>query len=285
MIYRYLISSRAYVCKHFFINFFTTLSTSWVQTNRINIWLSLLSLALAFQCHNLIYLVNSYVDYINKVDDRLKSKDRTLFDYIDINTLLDYIKHTLLSIFCILMVVCYFYQWSTSKVIIQFVVFQLICASTYTHGKYIGVGQLIFGVFHWSFMSLYYFSATGNLVICNSKEPITYYSISVSIAILQALHGNYHRDFETDSKANIKTLAILLGKENSLYFYTGVFITYCLYSIVLINRLKNPLFISLLVRASYGETQMLNMKTIRIYYLSYYLMIISILLGGKKVII
>eukprot|EP01132_Coremiostelium_polycephalum_P000783 gene783-974_t len=169
-------------------------------------------------------LVNSYFDFINKIDDSSHSKDRTMFDYgLTKSELLNFIRFSFVA-YIVSFYLLYLnlpeelrhqvFYWN----LVPYFSMATFIALSYTcppfQFKYHGLGEMcaLFG--YGSIMPLFYYTQTFEL-----NWKIFGFSIPYILACISFIHANNLRDLEVDKKIKIKTLAMILGKTNSRYFY------------------------------------------------------------------
>eukprot|EP00929_Paragymnodinium_shiwhaense_P086306 TRINITY_DN46824_c0_g1_i1.p1 TRINITY_DN46824_c0_g1~~TRINITY_DN46824_c0_g1_i1.p1 ORF type:complete len:523 (-),score=101.57 TRINITY_DN46824_c0_g1_i1:350-1918(-) len=164
-------------------------------------------------------LVNSYRDFEKGIDTKESAGDRTLVDGLVSPTMLKG-----LAAFCLVWWMSFFMWslWSTEfhSVVLGTAAMGTLIALGYTAGpaplKYIGLGDA--AVFFCFGPGLIAYSS---VVLVGSMQWQTLaFSAPVSLYVVATLHANNYRDIETDSRAGIKTVAILLGPPLALHYYT-----------------------------------------------------------------
>lgn len=183
-------------------------------------------------------IVNTYYDYVKGIDDR-KSDDRTLVDHIlskDEVVSLGVMLYTLGCVGFIALVMI-----SPAKIEhLALVYFGGLSSSfLYTGGiglKYIALGDLIYLVIFGPLSVLFAFvSETGNM-----EWATIYYAIPLALNTEAILHSNNTRDLESDSKAGIVTLAILIGGAASRVLYA--FLLFTPYIAFVVFAMRNSLW-------------------------------------------
>ncbi|KAJ2945761.1 hypothetical protein O0L34_g603 [Tuta absoluta] len=187
-------------------------------------WITLLlTICTVLPVHGAGNVVNTYFDFVKGIDNR-KSDDRTLVDHIlsiDEVVSLGAILYMAGCAFFVPLVVS-----SPARMEhLALVYFGGLSSSfLYTGGiglKYIALGDIlalvIFGPVSVVFAFL---SQTGRV-----DWPIIYYTIPLALNTEAILHSNNTRDLETDSKAEIVTLAILIGTTASYLLYAFLLFT------------------------------------------------------------
>lgn len=162
-------------------------------------------------------LVNTYYDYMKGVDTK-SSDDRTLVDNMlkpeQVVTLASYLYA--LGIICVLLLMIFSKAHGTQLAIIYFGGF--FVSFSYTGGlglKYHALGDVVFIVVFGPLVVLVSFMIQIGVF---SLLPLV---LSIPLAFLSeaVCHSNNTRDMEADKKTNIRTLAILVGKEISYFLY------------------------------------------------------------------
>lgn len=187
-------------------------------------WLILLlTLFTVISVHGAGNVVNTYFDYIKGIDSG-KSDDRTLVDHIlskdEIVTLGAMLYAAGCFGFIILVAV------SPAKMEhLAFVYFGGLSSSfLYTGGigfKYIALGDVVFLIIFGPISVLFAFmSQTGHV-----EWATIYYAIPLALNTEAILHSNNTRDLESDSRAGIVTLAILIGQTASHVLYAFLLFT------------------------------------------------------------
>jgi menadiol prenyltransferase len=133
----------------------------------------------------------------------------------------------------------------------------------YTGGiglKYIALGDLIILIIFGPISVIFaYMSQTGTI-----NWALIYYAIPLAMNTEAILHSNNSRDLESDKKAGIITLAILIGRSASHVLYA--FLLFTPYIIFFVMSLKSSLWFSLplitLPQAFKIEKQFRNVSTI-----------------------
>lgn len=193
------------------------------QSVEFNWIIVLLILVTVISVHGAGNIVNTYYDYVKGVDDR-KSDDRTLVDHIltkDEVVSLGVMLYTLGCIGFILLVMI-----SPARIEhLALVYFGGLSSSfLYTGGiglKYIALGDVLILVIFGPLSVLFaYVSETGYM-----EWATIYYAIPLALNTEAILHSNNTRDLESDSKAGIVTLAILIGATASHVLYAFLLFT------------------------------------------------------------
>ncbi|XP_050677063.1 ubiA prenyltransferase domain-containing protein 1 homolog [Leptidea sinapis] len=187
-------------------------------------WVTLmLTLCTIIPVHGAGNVVNTYFDFVKGIDNR-KSDDRTLVDHllsIDEVVSLGAILYMSGCVFFVLLVIVSPAQMEH----LALVYFGGLSSSfLYTGGiglKYIALGDIIYLVIFGPVSVVFAFLAqTGRVV-----WPIFCYAIPLALNTEAILHSNNTRDLEADSKAEIVTLAILIGKTASHLLYAFLLFT------------------------------------------------------------
>ncbi|XP_065890129.1 ubiA prenyltransferase domain-containing protein 1-like [Dysidea avara] len=159
-------------------------------------------------------LVNTYYDYMGGVDTKL-SDDRTLVDsMLKPEQVVNFASCLYaLGIICVLLLMVFSNAHGTQLAIMYFGGF--LVSFSYTGLKYHALGDVVFIVVFGPFVVLVSFMIQIGIF---SFLPLV---LSVPLAFFSeaVFHSNNTRDMEADKKANITTLAILVGKEISYFLY------------------------------------------------------------------
>jgi len=164
-------------------------------------------------------LVNSYKDFERGIDVKETAGDRTLVD--------DLVSKRTLLVMGVCCLACWlsFFAWSVVSTGFNVVVLSLACLGTllaigYTAGpaplKYLGLGDLVV------------FLCFGPAVIAYSCAVLTgsvhqeaiVLTLPVTLFVVATLHANNYRDIEADGRTGARTVAIMLGKQASLHYYS-----------------------------------------------------------------
>ncbi|XP_065217459.1 ubiA prenyltransferase domain-containing protein 1 homolog [Planococcus citri] len=187
-------------------------------------WIIMILTALTVLCvHGAGNLVNTYYDYVRGIDGR-NSDDRTLVDHI----LSEKEVVPLGAILYLVGSITFFLLAALSPAKVEHLAGPFFCGLSisflYTGGfglKYIALGDLIFVIVFGPASVLFaYVSQTGKF----NWEPI-YYALPLALNTEAILHSNNTRDLESDSKAGIVTLAILIGRTMSHVLYAFLLFT------------------------------------------------------------
>lgn len=208
-------------------------------------WIILLLTALTVLCvHCAGNLVNTFYDYLRGIDGR-NSDDRTLVDHI----LSEREVVPLGAFFYLIGSIVFFLLAALSPAKVEHLAITYFCGLSisflYTGGlglKYIALGDLIFVIVFGPASVLFsYLSQSGRF----NWEPI-YYAIPLALNTEAILHSNNTRDLESDSKAGIVTVAILIGRTASHILYAFLLFTpYIMFVVASIRCSKTfllPLF-------------------------------------------
>ena len=183
--------------------------------------------------HLLANGLNTYYDYLNKVDDK-NSDDRGLIDkYIDIYTLSNVLKTMLSVMLCLFAVVINNSTQNTLSKILIISIPLIFMTIFYTFNifsiKYLGRGfgeMAIFLCFGPLLMEGVSVILTGDY-----DFDIFIMSLPIGLSAVNILHANNVRDLKTDLNSGIKTLAYYLDEYN-YSFYKYIYIISYLIPIV-----------------------------------------------------
>lgn len=191
---------------------------AYKSTGDFSISVFLVTCLSALSVHAAGNLVNTYFDYLKGIDSKKTSDDRTLVD----NVLPPAVVSNLGALFYIVGCLGCFILTIISPAKMEHLALMyfggLSSSFLYTGGlglKYIALGDLlIFLTFGPLTVMFSYLSQSGQL----SMMPILY-ALPLALNTESILHANNTRDMESDRKAGIVTMAILLGKTGSYFFF------------------------------------------------------------------
>lgn len=187
-------------------------------------WLTLLvTLCTIVPVHGAGNVVNTYFDFVKGIDNR-KSDDRTLVDHIlSIDEVVS-LGALLYFVGCAFFVPLVILSPARMEHLALVYFGGLSSSFLYTGGiglKYIALGDIVVLVIFGPLSVVFAFLAQTGRV----DWPIIYYAIPLALNTEAILHSNNTRDLETDSKAEIVTLAILIGRTASLLLYAFLLFT------------------------------------------------------------
>ncbi len=212
-------------------------------------WVIMLLTALTvLLVHGAGNLVNTYYDYVRGIDGR-NSDDRTLVDHI-------LSKEEVVGLGGILYtlgVITFFVLAGLSPAKVEHLAIPFFCGLSisflYTGGfgfKYIALGDVIFVIVFGPASVLFaYLSQTGKF----NWEPF-YYALPLALNTEAILHSNNTRDLESDSKAGIVTLAIVIGRTASHILYAFLMFTPYIIFVVAAVRCRYTFLLPLLTMKS-----------------------------------
>ena len=219
---------------------------------QFNVGLFLVTVISIVSIHAAGNLVNTYYDYMKGVDTK-SSDDRTLVDNMlqpeQVVTLASYLYA--LGIICVLLLMVFSKAHGTQLAIIYFGGFFVSFAYTGGLGlKYHALGDVVFIVVFGPLVVLVSFMIQIGIF---SLLPL---ALSIPLALLSeaVLHSNNTRDMEADKKTNIRTLALLVGKEISYFLYA--FFIFMPYMIFIYWGVNYSLFLMLPVLTLPGALQL-----------------------------
>lgn len=199
-------------------------------------WVSLVLTVFTVLCvHGAGNVVNTYFDYVKGVDSRQKSDDRILVDHLLSKDELVSLGAFLYAAGCLGFVLLA--AISPAKMEHLAIVYfgGLSSSFLYTGGiglKYIALGDVLILVIFGPISVLFAFMAqTGHI-----KLGIIYYAIPLALNTEAILHSNNTRDTESDKRAGIVTLAILIGHTASHVLYA--FLLFTPYIIIVVLALR-----------------------------------------------
>ncbi|KAN0027206.1 hypothetical protein ACTFIU_009893 [Dictyostelium citrinum] len=211
--------------------------------------------------NNIGFLMNSYLDYIYKVDS-VTSVDKTLFNVTSTKSILNYIIFSILMVvllvFLIIPLTITDLDNQVYKMIIITSIISLTMGLIYNYFKYIALGSFAVSFLYFlTYMIAFNVnSKCSSLYQTDFFNPVNLYAMYSIFAGFQINHGNNHRDYDEDKKAGIFTLSILLV----------LFII--------------PKIIKLWVSTNKGNTILLNAKASDIHLTACPLIVFSILMSS-----
>ncbi|XP_066297069.1 ubiA prenyltransferase domain-containing protein 1-like [Branchiostoma lanceolatum] len=182
-------------------------------------------------------LVNTYYDFMKGIDNK-KSDDRTLVDHIlEPNSVVG-LGATLYCIGCGCFVLLVHFSPLSMQHLALLYFGGLSGSFLYTGGmglKYVALGDVVILITFGPLAVLFAYSVhVGKLTL----SPLLY-AIPLALNTEAILHSNNARDMETDKKAKVVTLAILLGQTGSYALYALLLFTpYILFAILATNFSK-----------------------------------------------
>lgn len=181
-------------------------------------WISLILIVYTVLCvHCAGNVVNTYYDYIKGVDSR-KSDDRILVDQLLSKDELVSLGQCLYAAGCVGFIVLTAISPAKTEHLALVYFGGLSCSFLYTGGigfKYIALGDVLILVIFGPVSVLFAFMAQTGYV----KVGTIFYAIPLALNTEAILHSNNTRDMESDKKAGIVTLAILIGHTVSHILY------------------------------------------------------------------
>ncbi|XP_035739142.1 ubiA prenyltransferase domain-containing protein 1 homolog [Vespa mandarinia] len=198
-------------------------------------WISLiLTLYTVISVHGAGNVVNTYFDYIKGVDSR-KSDDRILVDQLLSKDELVSLGALLYAAGCIGFVLLTTISPAKMEHLALVYFGGLSSSFLYTGGiglKYIALGDVLILVIFGPISVLFAFMAQTGYV----ELGTIYYAIPLALNTEAILHSNNTRDLESDKRAGIVTLAILIGYTASHVLYSFLLFTPYITLVVLALR-------------------------------------------------
>ncbi|XP_012062213.1 PREDICTED: ubiA prenyltransferase domain-containing protein 1 homolog [Atta cephalotes] len=187
-------------------------------------WISLcLTVLIVFCVHGAGNVVNTYFDYVKGVDSR-KSDDRILVDELLSKDELVTLGAFLYAAGCLGFVLLAVLSPAKMEHLALVYFGGLSSSFLYTGGiglKYIALGDVLILVIFGPISVLFAFMAQTGYV----ELGTIYYAIPLALNTEAILHSNNTRDMESDEKAGIVTLAILIGYTASYVLYAFLLFT------------------------------------------------------------
>lgn len=197
--------------------------------------ISLLLTILIVSCvHGAGNVVNTYFDYVKGVDSR-KSDDRILVDHLLSKDKLVSLGAFLYALGCLGFVLLAAISPAKMEHLALVYFGGLSSSFLYTGGiglKYIALGDVLILIIFGPISVLFAFMAQTGYV----ELGTIYYAIPFALNTEAILHSNNTRDMESDKKAGIVTLAILIGHTASHVLYAFLLFTPYIILIVLAFR-------------------------------------------------
>lgn len=198
-------------------------------------WISFILTLYTVVCvHGAGNVVNTYFDYIKGVDSR-KSEDRILVDQLLSKDELVSLGALLYAAGCLGFVILTTISPAKMEHLALVYFGGLSSSFLYTGGiglKYIALGDVLILVIFGPISVLFAFMAQTGYV----ELGTIYYAIPLALNTEAILHSNNTRDLESDKKAGIVTLAILLGHTVSRVLYAFLLFTPYITLVVLALR-------------------------------------------------
>uniref|UniRef100_A0A146KYU0 UbiA prenyltransferase domain-containing protein 1 n=2 Tax=Lygus hesperus TaxID=30085 RepID=A0A146KYU0_LYGHE len=187
-------------------------------------WIILvLTLLTVMSVHCAGNVVNTYYDYVKGIDNR-KSDDRTLVDHILSIDEVVTLGVMLYALGCVGFVVLAAMSPARMEHLALVYFGGLSSSFLYTGGiglKYIALGDVLVLVIFGPISVLFaYMSQTGSL-----QWATMFFAIPLALNTEAILHSNNTRDLDSDSRAGIVTLAILIGHTASHILYAFLLFT------------------------------------------------------------
>ncbi|XP_071571941.1 ubiA prenyltransferase domain-containing protein 1 homolog [Temnothorax nylanderi] len=194
----------------------------------------LLTVCIVLCVHGAGNVVNTYFDYVKGVDSR-KSDDRILVDELLSKDSLVRLGESLYALGCLGFVLLAIISPAKMEHLALVYFGGLSSSFLYTGGigfKYIALGDVLILVIFGPISVLFAFMAQTGYV----ELGTIYYAIPLALNTEAILHSNNTRDMESDKKAGIVTLAILIGRTASHVLYAFLLFTPYIILIVLAFR-------------------------------------------------
>lgn len=178
----------------------------------------LVTLLTALSVHGAGNLVNTYYDYVKGIDSQKGSEDRTLVDHILSQDEVVTLGATLYGVGCAGFIVLAAISPARMEHLALVYFGGLSSSFLYTGGiglKYIALGDVLILIIFGPVTLLFSFLAqTG----CFDWGAM-YYAVPLALNTEAILHSNNTRDMDSDARAGIVTLAILVGDTASHVLY------------------------------------------------------------------
>lgn len=197
-------------------------------TSEFSLIILVLTLLTVISVHGAGNLVNTYFDYVKGIDNR-KSDDRILVDHILSKDEVVTLGAMLYAFGCFGFIILAALSPARMEHLALVYFGGLSSSFLYTGGiglKYIALGDVLILIIFGPISVLFSFmSQTGRL-----EWATIYYAIPLALNTEAILHSNNTRDLESDKRAGIITLAILVGHTASHILYAFLlFIPYIIF--------------------------------------------------------
>ncbi|XP_014239495.1 ubiA prenyltransferase domain-containing protein 1 homolog [Cimex lectularius] len=193
------------------------------QTIEFSWAILVLTLLTVISVHCAGNVVNTYYDYVKGIDNR-KSDDRILVDHILSKDEVVSLGVMLYTLGCLGFVVLAMMSPAKMEHLALVYFGGLSSSFLYTGGiglKYIALGDVLILIIFGPISVLFaYMSQTGAL-----QWSTIFFAVPLALNTEAILHSNNTRDLESDSKAGIVTLAILIGHTASHILYAFLLFT------------------------------------------------------------
>lgn len=202
-------------------------------------WISLVLIILTVLCvHGAGNVVNTYFDYAKGVDSR-QSDDRILVDHLLSTDELVSLGAILYTAGCLGFILLAAISPAKMEHLALVYFGGLSSSFLYTGGigfKYIALGDVVILVIFGPLSVLFAFMAQTGY----GEEQMIYYALPIALNTEAILHSNNTRDMESDKRAGIVTLAILIGHTASHVVYA--FLLFTPYIFLIVMALKHSVW-------------------------------------------
>lgn len=204
---------------------------AYKNSGTINVIILCVTLLTAVSVHAAGNVVNTYYDYLKGIDHK-KSDDRILVDNILTKDEIVHLGAMLYGAGCIGFIILAMLSPARIEHLALVYFGGLSSSFLYTGGiglKYIALGDVLILITFGPISVLFSYMAQ-----CGQMNPVTLlYAAPIALNTEAILHSNNTRDMESDRKAGVVTVAILIGRTASHILYALLLLTpYIMFSVI-----------------------------------------------------
>lgn len=192
----------------------------------------------ALSVHAAGNLVNTYFDFVKGIDNKQKSDDRTLVDQLLSKDEVVTLGALLYGLGCLCFIALVFFSPARMEHLALVYFGGLSSSFLYTGGigfKYIALGDVMILIIFGPITLLFSYLAQSG----QTEWATIWYAIPLALNTEAILHSNNTRDMNTDRKAGIVTLAILIGTPASIVLFACLlFLPYMVFIVLAVHYSK-----------------------------------------------
>jgi 1,4-dihydroxy-2-naphthoate octaprenyltransferase len=192
----------------------------------------------ALSVHAAGNLVNTYFDFIKGIDNKQKSDDRTLVDQLLSKDEVVTLGAVLYGLGCVGFIALVFLSPARMEHLALVYFGGLSSSFLYTGGigfKYIALGDVMILIIFGPITLLFSYLAQSG----QTEWATIWYAIPLALNTEAILHSNNTRDMNTDRRAGIVTLAILIGTPASIVLFACLlFLPYMVFVVLALHYSK-----------------------------------------------
>nr|SVE90619.1 EOG090X094T [Daphnia sinensis] len=192
----------------------------------------------ALSVHAAGNLVNTYFDFIKGIDNKQKSDDRTLVDQLLSKDEVATLGAVLYGLGCVGFIALVFLSPARMEHLALVYFGGLSSSFLYTGGigfKYIALGDVMILIIFGPITLLFSYLAQSG----QTEWATIWYAIPLALNTEAILHSNNTRDMNTDRRAGIVTLAILIGTPASIVLFACLlFLPYMVFVVLALHYSK-----------------------------------------------